>query len=138
MPDDGRSISRNVAYLNILVHDVINLLCYETKSKINYSLNLKLKLRWNLETFDYQVSITKGIFFSFLTIALFYLLTNISWKFLKNVAMCQVFSQDTGFFWRVMLLETDYFFWAERATLHNEHALQVLFSFPTTDCQKIC
>ena len=26
MPDDGRSISRNVASLNILVHDVINLL----------------------------------------------------------------------------------------------------------------
>ena len=29
MPDDGRSISRNVASLNILVHDVINLLHYE-------------------------------------------------------------------------------------------------------------
>ena len=28
-PDDGRSISRNVAYLNILVHDIINLLNYE-------------------------------------------------------------------------------------------------------------
>ena len=28
-PDDGRSISRNVASLNILVHDVINLLYYE-------------------------------------------------------------------------------------------------------------
>ena len=28
-PDDGRSISRNVAHLNILVHDVINLLYYE-------------------------------------------------------------------------------------------------------------
>ena len=27
-PDDGRSISRNVASLNILVHDVINLLYY--------------------------------------------------------------------------------------------------------------
>ena len=25
-PDDGRSISQNVAHLNILVHDVINLL----------------------------------------------------------------------------------------------------------------
>ena len=25
-PDDGRSISRNVAHLNLLVHDVINLL----------------------------------------------------------------------------------------------------------------
>ena len=34
-PDDGRSISRNVASLNILVHDVINLLYYEhwTESK---------------------------------------------------------------------------------------------------------
>ena len=29
MPDDGRSISRNVAHLNILVHDMINLLYYE-------------------------------------------------------------------------------------------------------------
>ena len=28
-PDDGRSISRNVASLNILVHDVINLVYYE-------------------------------------------------------------------------------------------------------------
>ena len=28
-PDDGRSISRNVASLNILVHDGINLLYYE-------------------------------------------------------------------------------------------------------------
>ena len=28
MPDDGRSISRNVAHLNILVHDVINFLYY--------------------------------------------------------------------------------------------------------------
>ena len=28
-PDDGRSISRNVSHLNILVHDVINLLYYE-------------------------------------------------------------------------------------------------------------
>ena len=28
-PDDGRSISRNVAHLNILVHDVINLLYYQ-------------------------------------------------------------------------------------------------------------
>ena len=27
-PDDGRSISRNVAYLNIIVHGVINLLYY--------------------------------------------------------------------------------------------------------------
>ena len=29
LPDDGRSISRNVTYLTILVHDVINLLYYE-------------------------------------------------------------------------------------------------------------
>ena len=29
MPDDGRSISRNVAHLNILAHDMINLLYYE-------------------------------------------------------------------------------------------------------------
>ena len=28
-PDDGRSISQNVASLNILVHNVINLLYYE-------------------------------------------------------------------------------------------------------------
>ena len=29
MPNDGRSISQNVAHWNILVHDVINLLYYE-------------------------------------------------------------------------------------------------------------
>ena len=29
LPDDGRSISRNVAHLNILVHDLTNLLYYE-------------------------------------------------------------------------------------------------------------
>ena len=29
LPDDGRSISRNVAHLNLLVHDMINLLYYE-------------------------------------------------------------------------------------------------------------
>ena len=29
-PDDGRSISRNVARLNILVHDMINLLYYNS------------------------------------------------------------------------------------------------------------
>ena len=29
MPDDGRSISRNAAHLNMLVHDLINLLYYE-------------------------------------------------------------------------------------------------------------
>ena len=28
LPDDGRSISGNVAHLNILVHDMINLLYY--------------------------------------------------------------------------------------------------------------
>ena len=28
LPDDGRSISRNVAHLNILVHDMIKLLYY--------------------------------------------------------------------------------------------------------------
>ena len=30
LPEDGRSISQNVASLNILVHDVINLLYYNT------------------------------------------------------------------------------------------------------------
>ena len=29
LTDDGRSISQNVAHLNILVHDLINLLHYE-------------------------------------------------------------------------------------------------------------
>ena len=37
--DDGRSISRNVASLNILVHDVINLLYYYLliETKFTYS-----------------------------------------------------------------------------------------------------
>ena len=29
MPDDGRGISQNIAYFNILIHDVINLLYYK-------------------------------------------------------------------------------------------------------------
>ena len=29
LPDDGRNISRNLPHLNILVHDVINLLYFE-------------------------------------------------------------------------------------------------------------
>ena len=33
-PDDGRSISRNVAHLNLLVHGMINLLYYNIKSKM--------------------------------------------------------------------------------------------------------
>ena len=36
MPDDGRSISRNVASLNILVHDVINLLYYTGGNLLDY------------------------------------------------------------------------------------------------------
>ena len=32
MSDDGRSISRNAAHLNILVHDVINILYYEYRT----------------------------------------------------------------------------------------------------------
>ena len=35
MPDDERSISRNEAHLNILVHDVINLLYCHTKEYSN-------------------------------------------------------------------------------------------------------
>ena len=31
-PDDGRSISRNVASLNAFVHDLINLLYYEHRT----------------------------------------------------------------------------------------------------------
>ena len=45
MPDDGRSISRNVAHLNILVHDVINLAQHDkilmlAKSKLDSTKNL--------------------------------------------------------------------------------------------------
>ena len=35
LPDDGRSISRNEALLNILVHDVINLLYYSLLMRLN-------------------------------------------------------------------------------------------------------
>ena len=34
LPDDGRSISRNVASMNILVHDVINHLFIHIYSKL--------------------------------------------------------------------------------------------------------
>ena len=40
-PDDGRSISRNVASLNILVHDVINLL-YNDDKCFQYALTVAL------------------------------------------------------------------------------------------------
>ena len=46
LPDDGRSISRNVAALNILVQDLINLLYYEhwTDKRNNfYVRDFKLK-----------------------------------------------------------------------------------------------
>ena len=36
-PDDGRSISRNVAHLNILVHDMINLLYYNLRSQTDFA-----------------------------------------------------------------------------------------------------
>ena len=45
MPDNGRSISRNVAHLNILAHDVINLSQHDkilmlAKSKLDSTKNL--------------------------------------------------------------------------------------------------
>ena len=45
-PDDGRSISRNVASLNLLIHDTINLLYYEqrTEKKKNY---VQEKIKFN-------------------------------------------------------------------------------------------
>ena len=47
---DGRSISRNVASLNILVHDVINLLYYKTSpSYTSQASNLLCKLNNWLE-----------------------------------------------------------------------------------------
>ena len=39
--DDGRSISRNAASLNILVHDMINILCYYSNSEF---MNLWLRI----------------------------------------------------------------------------------------------
>ena len=46
MPDDVRSISRNVTSLNIFVHDVINLLYYEhwTDKCNNFYVNLVNKI----------------------------------------------------------------------------------------------
>ena len=41
-PDDGRSISRNVASLNILVHNVIKLLYYNTSSILQVISRLQL------------------------------------------------------------------------------------------------
>ena len=38
-PDDGRSISQNVAHLNILVHDMKNLLYYNILKTYNYHNN---------------------------------------------------------------------------------------------------
>ena len=51
-PDDGRSISRNVASLNLLIHDTINLLYYEQrtekKKKITYKKKSNLTLALEL------------------------------------------------------------------------------------------
>ena len=65
MPDDGRSISRNVAHLNILVHDMINLLYYEywtDKQKYLYVIQCKLtdlkenETKWSTtKRYDLQV-----------------------------------------------------------------------------------
>ena len=49
-PDDGRSISRNVAHLNILVHDMINLLYYKENQhckSINITINNKTTIDKN-------------------------------------------------------------------------------------------
>ena len=48
LPDDGRSTSRNVAHLNILVHDMINY-CNIVKDYISATLIVKLK---NSATFN--------------------------------------------------------------------------------------
>ena len=48
MPDDGRSISRNVASLNILAHDVINLL-YKKKVYSQFKDNI-----WGVDLADMQ------------------------------------------------------------------------------------
>ena len=59
VPDDGRSISRNLAYLNILVHDEINLLYYR--------LTLERVVSWWLVS--YKIFSLKEIFFT-MTISL--------------------------------------------------------------------
>ena len=43
--DDGRSISRNVAYLNILVHDMINLLYYKADQTLFFQIPLRDEAR---------------------------------------------------------------------------------------------
>ena len=54
-PDDGRSISRNVASLNILVHDVINLLYY------NFIYNLQFGFRRQHSTSHALINVTENI-----------------------------------------------------------------------------
>ena len=43
-PDDGRSISRKVASLNIIVYDVLNLLHYELSLNRQAKIFLRIKL----------------------------------------------------------------------------------------------
>ena len=56
-PDDGRSISQNVAHLNILVHDMINLLYYEywtDKQKYLYEYRIILASVLGRKNFRYM------------------------------------------------------------------------------------
>ena len=46
-PDDGRGISQNVAHVNILVHDVINLLYYNW-----FSFKKNVKISTDLEVYS--------------------------------------------------------------------------------------
>ena len=46
-PDDGRSISRNVASLNLLIHDTINLLYYEQRTEKKEKNYVQEKIKFN-------------------------------------------------------------------------------------------
>ena len=63
MPDDGRSISRNVASLNILVHDMINLLYYEhwtVKRKYFYVYQRWKKLQYGINRAAAKISVSSS------------------------------------------------------------------------------
>ena len=82
MGDDGRSISRNVASLNILVHDVINLLYYKhrtDKRKYFYVISSDLKKTWTV--------IDRGLQIEFLWSF------NTPWKVSKKLRIWTLFTQ---------------------------------------------
>ena len=54
-PNDGRSISRNVAHLNILAHDVINVLHYQYWTDKQKYFYIVIMFEWNVFCENFEI-----------------------------------------------------------------------------------